>query len=103
MLEYGAIQIDVGPGIEMWVFLGIDPDDAIEKFKAAAAQELGPSQPFEIIRGIPTNYDRTKSIGWIEGHRQQHADPTGYVAEGGYYLVGKFITPQETHPTETTP
>lgn len=77
----------------------LDEADVIATLHQRAAEALPPSARYEIRRAIPRNHGRSFSMAWYH-HPDFDADPAwertgkaGYVHDGGYFFVGRFITP----------
>lgn len=69
-------------------------DDSIALLAEDAKASLPPGTPFQIRRKLPENYGLSHGLAWYYAPylRTSKPEKLGFIAAGGYYNHGRFIT-----------
>lgn len=94
-IEWGWIQ--VGRDRSIGYTSVVCEDDVTQCLHDDAKNELPPNTRYELRRVI-LNYGRSRGMAWFwtptfDAAKDWQSAAAGYQEEGGYYLVGQFVTP----------
>ncbi|MEP0323291.1 MULTISPECIES: hypothetical protein [Hyphomicrobiales] len=96
--EYGAVCVGEVDGEPFFVAISVDEEKLHKYLLSEAAEALPPGSRFELRRMVPCHYGQGKGMAWVHQSKMNDVPDwgkveSGYVAEGGYFLVGQYVTP----------